>query len=49
MDEKTTDVTSLQYTLNMLTVLKLGRQHTKEPLAGAIGPFFMSLLYPPNP
>ena len=35
--------------INMLTVLKLGRQHTKGPLAGAIGPFFMSLLYPPNP
>ena len=35
--------------INMLTVLKLGRQHTKASLAGAIGPFFMSLLYPPNP
>ena len=35
--------------INMLTVLKLGRQHTKAPLAGAIGPFSMSLLYPPNP
>ena len=34
--------------INMLTVLKLRRQHTKAPLAGAIGPFFMSLLYPPN-
>ena len=44
----------LTYTLyniyiNMLTVLKLEGQHTKTPLAGAIGPFFMSLLYPPNP
>ena len=34
--------------INRLTVLKLRRQHTKAPLAGAIGPFFMSLLYPPN-
>ena len=27
---------------------KLGRQHTKAPLAAALSPF-MSLLYPPNP
>ena len=27
---------------------KLGRHHTKAPLAGALSPF-MSLLYPPNP
>ena len=35
--------------INMLTVLKLRRQHTKGPLAGAIGPFFYELTVPTQP
>ena len=39
--------TLLQYILTCQNS-KLGRQHTKAPLAAALSPF-MSLLYPPNP
>ena len=46
MDERVTDLPSLQYVLTCLTV-ELGRQHTKAPLAATISPF-MSLLHPPN-
>ena len=46
IDERTTDVPSLQYKLTVNS--KLGRRHTKAPLAAALSPF-VSLLYPPNP
>ena len=38
--------TLLQYILHVNS--KVGRQHTKAPLAAALSPF-MSLLHPPNP
>ena len=37
-----------KYILTCEQYSKLGRQHTKAPLAAALCPF-MSLLYPPNP
>ena len=61
MDERTTNVSSLQYyninyiNININIIIyyityqhvnsKLGRQHTKAPLAAAIGPFFYELNY----
>ena len=46
VDETTTDVPS--YNTFWHVNRKLGRLHTKAPLAAALSPF-MSLLYPPNP
>ena len=45
MDERTTDVPS--YNTFEHVNSKLGRQHTKAPLAAVLSPF-VSLLYPPN-
>ena len=46
VDERTTGVPS--YNIFQRVNSKLGRQHTKAPLAATLSPF-MSLLYPPSP
>ena len=47
VDERTTDVPSYNTYFTHVNS-KLGRQHTKAPLAAPLSPF-MILLYPPNP
>ena len=48
VDQRTTDVPSLQYIFNMHVNSKLGRQHTKAPLAAALSPFMSWLYHPPH-
>ena len=45
MDERTTYVASLQYKLHDVNS-KLGRQHTKAPLAFALRPFLAYFTHP---